>query len=100
MSVRRLEEITLPAAPLRDAIIARGGPTRVGIGRDGDQRLRRAYHRAVAAGRVGLFAGDELVAGLLGCHPAEIWGEAWLKAVEEACALLGDRHPRGMKGAT
>ncbi len=100
MQTRRLEEITLPVLPLCEAIDARGGPTRVGIGRDGDQRLRRAYHRAAASGRVGVLAGDELVARLLGCHPAEVWGGAWIAAVEEACAVVERRHPRGMRGTS
>lgn len=47
---------------------------------EGGERLRKAYYRAVTRGRVSVTHADELALELLGCHPAEVWGDAWLDA--------------------
>jgi len=38
-------------------------------------RLARAWHRAVSDGHVTLGMADELAVGLLGMHPANVWGD-------------------------
>lgn len=76
---------SLPAAPLVGLVARSGGPRLAAI-EYGTRRyltpsrleaLERAYQRAARAGRLTVYAADELAVRLLGLHPAEVWGDAW-----------------------
>lgn len=61
----------------------------VGASKHGDTALRQAYHRGIRQGYVSVTAADQLAVRLLGAHPIELWGDAWLIGVDDAC-LAGD----------
>lgn len=66
---------TLPAAPVVVRIRQLGG-VRACCGRN--EALERAYNRAAAAGRLTVWAADQLAVRVLGEHPLMVWGEDWL----------------------
>jgi hypothetical protein len=80
----------LPIEPLRRAVERRGGLAQLGAGKHGDTALRQAYHRGLRQGYLSLVAADQLAVRLLGAHPIELWGDAWLVGTDGVRACLAE----------
>jgi hypothetical protein len=72
----------LDVTPLVDAVAELGGLAALGAGKNGNSALRQAFYRARRRERLSLEMADEICIKLLGCHPIQVWGDAWV-----ACAL-------------
>jgi hypothetical protein len=64
----------LPAGPLLERVRGRGG-FRACAG--ADPALEKAYQRAQSAGRLTVWAADQLAVKVLGLPPVLVWGDAW-----------------------
>lgn len=62
----------LPVGPLQDAVRLYGKPVRCY-----SVPIQRAYFRVSVRGWASLWQADTLAVGMLGEHPALIWGEDW-----------------------
>jgi hypothetical protein len=72
----------LRVEPLVQAVQERGGLAGLGAGKHANTALRQAFYRARRKGLIPLDQADDLCVQLLGCHPVQVWGDAWI-----ACAL-------------
>jgi hypothetical protein len=72
----------LSAEPLVLIVTQRGGLAQLGAGKGANSALRQAFYRAKKRGFISMEQADDLCVQLLGCHPVQIWGDAWI-----ACAL-------------
>lgn len=72
------EDARLGVEPLTRALEAIGGfPSRE---LEHVSRLSRSYQRAVRRGSITPAQADELCTRILGCHPAEVYGQQWWDA--------------------
>ena len=67
---------SLPVGPLLRQVELRGGPDACGAWRGSAEE--QALRRAAVDGRVTYDQMDVLAVRLLGMHPIELWGDAWL----------------------
>lgn len=72
---------SLDAAPLIALVERAGGAAALGLGQKCP--FRRAYVRAKESGRITFARADVLSVRVLGLHPIELWGDAWLFTDED-----------------
>ena len=63
--------------PLDALVMAKGGPA---VCAAGNRSLLNDYLLYRDRGTVAAVTADRLAVRMLGCHPSEIWGEAWWAA--------------------
>jgi hypothetical protein len=81
MAQRQTVAARLSSAPIVSAVNARGGlgelTRRLAVGDRELNRIRRAYHRAVADGTVTYMCADWLCCRVLREHPSLVYGADW-----------------------
>lgn len=69
----RVHKVSFGLGPIEEAL--QGNKTTL------TEAQSKVYYRARARGRLSPFQADRLAVAL-GMHPADVWGNAWWKAVE------------------